>query len=89
MAIEIGGAIAATNHDFVDIAGAARLGGLLKITMANGYIPSSTATLTVFNAAGGITGSFATASNGQRLPTVDGIGSFIVKLRSWQPLRPE
>ena len=44
----------------------------------NGFVPSASNTFTLLNAAGGIFGVFSNVTTGQRLTTVDGIGSFVV-----------
>jgi hypothetical protein len=53
------------------------LGGGLQL-MLGGYIPSSADTITILSAAGSLTGSFTNIATGQRLDTIDGIGSFLV-----------
>jgi hypothetical protein len=75
---EIGGPVPITGFDFVDVAGSAQLGGLLEVRLLNGYIPNPTATFTILNAGGGITGGFSLFGNGQRVTTADGVGSFLV-----------
>jgi hypothetical protein len=58
------------------------LGGLdtrRPITEAriNGFEPTSQQTFTVFEGSG-ITGAFSNVANGQRLTTIDGLGSFLI-----------
>jgi len=76
--IEIGGLLPGITHDLVDVTGSALLGGELQLAILNGFVPALGSTFTVLKAAGGIVGVFANVANGQRLTTVDGIGSFLV-----------
>ena len=76
--IEIGGPFAGGTYDLVSITGNATLGGQLQLAMLNGFIPSASNTFTVLNAAGSISGVFSNVTTGQRLTTIDGIGSFLV-----------
>jgi T5SS/PEP-CTERM-associated repeat protein len=74
--IEIGGPV---HPDFDDVAigGSAFLGGDLKLTLVNGFVPGSADTFLIlgsFNLFGG----FANVANGERLTTTDGLGSFVV-----------
>jgi T5SS/PEP-CTERM-associated repeat protein len=76
--IEIGGPFAGGTYDLVSITGNANMGGELQLAMLNGFIPSPSTTFTVLNAAGGLVGVFSNITNGQRLTTIDGNGSFLV-----------
>ena len=76
--IEIGGPFAGGTYDLVSITGNANMGGELQLAMLNGFIPSASTTFTVLNAAGGVVGVFSNVTNGQRLTTFDGNGSFQV-----------
>ena len=75
---EIGGTSAGGTYDLLSITGSALLGGQLQLKMLNGFNPSASNTFTLLNAAGGIFGVFSNVTTGQRLTTVDGIGSFVV-----------
>jgi len=63
------------NELFVD--GQVALGGDLQL-MLGGVIPSAADTFTILNAARGLAGVFNNVAAGQRLDTVDGLGSFLV-----------
>jgi hypothetical protein len=52
------------------------------------FIPSASGTWTVLNANFGISGAFSNAANGQRLTTIDGVGSFIVNFGPGSPFDP-
>jgi hypothetical protein len=60
---------------FVD--GQATLGGPLHLALA-GYVPDDSDTITVLEAAGGLSGSPTNIANGQRLEVNGGVGSFLV-----------
>ena len=59
------------------VTGDAFLGGNLQLALLNNFLPSPASTLTIFDARS-ISGAFANIANGQRLPTTDGLGSFLV-----------
>jgi hypothetical protein len=63
------------NELFVD--GQATLGGTLQL-MLDGYIPDLNESFSILDAAGGLAGAFSNIATGQRLDTMDGIGSFLV-----------
>ncbi|HEX2477215.1 MAG TPA: hypothetical protein VHK01_20840 [Lacipirellulaceae bacterium] len=75
--IEIGGTATATQFDFVDITGTATLGGELQLALINGFVPDPEDEFIVFNA-GDLLSFFTNAGNGQRVETIDGVGSFLV-----------
>ncbi len=75
--IEIGGTGMGTEHDFVDVSGNALLDGELDLRLIAGYWPTATDQFTVLNA-GNLLGLFDNISNGNRLDTLDGRGSFQV-----------
>jgi hypothetical protein len=64
-------------HDHFLVSGTFTAGGTLQIS-APRFRPASTATVPVVTADGGVVGTFSNAPNGGRVPTVDGLGSFIV-----------
>ncbi len=80
--IELGGMTQGTGYDFLNVGGSAVLAGGLSLTFANGFqssvVPANTFTVLTASGAGGLTGSFANISHGQRLLTLDGAGSFQV-----------
>jgi len=65
-------------HDLVGVTGSAVLGGQLTLNLINGFMPEPNTSISVFNAAGGLFGVFANVASGQRLTTLDGLGSFLV-----------
>jgi T5SS/PEP-CTERM-associated repeat protein len=77
MQIEIGGTMANTQYDVVDISGFATLGGELQLSLINGFLPTALQTFTVIYSSG-ITGAFSNVANGQRIGVADGSGSFVV-----------
>jgi hypothetical protein len=76
LAIEIAGA-ATNQHDQLLVSSNAALAGMLALNLIDDYRPGLGDTLTCLRA-GTITGQFANATNGQRLATIDGYGSFVV-----------
>jgi T5SS/PEP-CTERM-associated repeat protein len=78
LAIEIGGTIPQAQHDVVLAEGSASLDGELQLVLIGGFAPTAQQTFAVFDTAGGLTGAFSNVANGQRLTTIDGLGSFLV-----------
>jgi hypothetical protein len=84
--VELAGTNKGVTYDFLDVGGTATLGSIangyatLKVTFLDGYqsTVNETNTFTVLTAAGGLNQTFANVSNGQRLFTIDGFGSFQV-----------
>jgi T5SS/PEP-CTERM-associated repeat protein len=76
--IEIGGTAAVTQHDFVGVNENAFLGGDLELVLVNSFVPSSIDTFTILDAGLNLFGTFANVTNGQRLTTTEGLGSFVV-----------
>ena len=56
--IEMGGAIAGTDFDQLVVSGAATLGGVLRVTLTDGFTPSLGDRFQILAAAGGATGAF-------------------------------
>jgi T5SS/PEP-CTERM-associated repeat protein len=81
MEIQIGGTVAGTQYDDVDISGFATLGGELQLSLINGFIPTAAQTFTVLDSSS-ITGAFSNVANGQRIGVGDGSGSFLVNYGS-------
>lgn len=77
LAIELGGLATATQHDFVNVTGTATLGGELQLSLIDGFVPSPTDEITIFNASN-LLNFFTNAGSGQRVDTIDGLGSFVV-----------
>lgn len=75
--IEIGGTAQATQYDVVNVMGQALLNGQLKLQLINGFVPTPSQIFVVMSS-GATSGSFANVTNGQRLTTSDGGGSFLV-----------
>jgi hypothetical protein len=83
-AIDLGGTTAATafqdtasKYDNVSVTGTAALGGLLNVTLVNGFVPSASGTFTILSAAA-VSGSFTNVAFGSRVTTTDGLGTFLV-----------
>lgn len=79
--IDLASPIQGTGYDFMNVGGAANLGGSqIKLTLLNGFGASilSTDTFTVLTAGTNLSGVFANVASGQRLFMVDGVGSFQV-----------
>ncbi len=80
--IDLGGTTQGTSYDYLHVGGNVTLAGLLNLRFANGFESSilSSDTFTILSSAGtgGLTGAFANVSSGQRLLTMDGMGSFQV-----------
>jgi T5SS/PEP-CTERM-associated repeat protein len=74
--IEIGGTLVAAEHDFVNVTDTALLGGELHVALIDGFVPDPLDTFTIFNA-DALLGFFSNVTNGQRLETLDGTGSFL------------
>jgi hypothetical protein len=72
---QIAGSNSEDNELFID--GEATLGDILQVSL-DGYIPGPDDLLSVLNAAGGLAGAFSNVATGQRLSTIDGLGSFLV-----------
>jgi T5SS/PEP-CTERM-associated repeat protein len=77
--IEIGGTTAGTQHDFVNVDGTALIAGVLELTLIAGFAPEPDDEFTVFTTDTLLLGSFSNVADGQRLDTVDGLGSFLVR----------
>ena len=75
--IEIGGTLLGDQYDFVHLDGVANLNGTLQLAMINGFEPTTSQSFPVLQSFG-ITGAFSNVATGQRLATVDGLGSFQV-----------
>jgi T5SS/PEP-CTERM-associated repeat protein len=80
--IEIGG----TSSSQVDVlnVGAATLDGELRLKLIAGTIPPVNVALTATS----LVGQFDNVANGQRLTTVDGLGSFVVNYGAGSPFSP-
>jgi T5SS/PEP-CTERM-associated repeat protein/autotransporter-associated beta strand protein len=78
--IEIGGTSAGGTYDLVGVTGTVVLGGELKLALIGSFLPASDHIFTVLNTANpfGVVGVFSNVTTGQRLATVDGLGSFLV-----------
>lgn len=85
--IEIGGSLAVSQFDFVNVTGTASLGGQLNLKLLGGYVPTPADAFTIL-IAGNLQNSFANALNGQRLSTADGLGSFLINYGPTSPFDP-
>ena len=80
LAIELGGVTTGVEHDLVTVSGSATIGGILALSFLDGLEGQieETGALVVVDAASTILGEFENAASGERLATVDGLGSFMV-----------
>ncbi|GAB5536717.1 MAG: hypothetical protein Rubg2KO_29660 [Rubricoccaceae bacterium] len=69
--IEIGGSTAGTDFDQLAVSGAATLGGILRVTLTDGFQPQVGDRFQVISAAGGATGAF------DQLELPDGLEAFV------------
>jgi T5SS/PEP-CTERM-associated repeat protein len=76
--IEIGGSAPILDYDQVSVSGIVTLGGELRLSLIDGFVPTAGDTFVVLDALGGISGLFSNVINGTRLDTADGNGSFLV-----------
>ena len=85
--IEIGGTSAGGSHDLLGITGTVVLGGELQLSLINGFVPASSQTFTVLSTSVpfGIVGVFENVATGERLATLDGLGSFLVNYGAGSP----
>ena len=58
LAIELGGLAAGSQYDRLAVSGAATLGGIMQVTLINGFVPSGNASFTVVTA-GSVSGNFS------------------------------
>jgi hypothetical protein len=80
---DLGGTSQGTTYDFLSISGPASLGGLLTVGFQNnfGSTVNSSMSFTVLTA-GSLVGTFAGLTDGARVFTTDGLGSFVVNYSS-------
>jgi T5SS/PEP-CTERM-associated repeat protein len=78
LAIEIGGTSTSTQFDFLQVTGNAILGGELRLSLIDGFVPGPTDTFIVLDANANLLSFFSNVGNGQRLDTTDGRASFAV-----------
>lgn len=78
--IEIGGSAVSTGYDFVNVTGTAFLDGTLQLDLINGFVPTPGQAFTILNVSPGtLIGFFDNVGDNQRLDTVGGEGSFLVR----------
>ena len=78
LGIEIAGIIPGDEYDTVTIAGSAWLEGELHLSLLEGFEPHPAQFFTVLSAPGGVVGAFSNVASGDRLNTIDAVGSFLV-----------
>jgi T5SS/PEP-CTERM-associated repeat protein len=76
--IEIGGPTAGAQFDWLAVNGTTTLGGSLKVSMLNGFVPGAADAFTILTSGGALSGAFSNIASGGRLATKDGLGSFLV-----------
>jgi hypothetical protein len=89
--VELGGTTPGTGFDWLDVNASAAggdgrltLAGAIELLVVNGFETDPnlpTGEFAIITAEGGVTGQFANVGDGQRLPTSDGLGSFVVDYR--------
>jgi len=82
--IEIGGPLAVSGFDFVNVTGSALIDGDLELSLISGFIPTPSQTFAIL-IAGSLSGAFDNAASGQRLTATDGGGSFLVNYGPGSP----
>jgi hypothetical protein len=68
-------------NDVVNVFYNVSLGGQLRLALIDGFVPTAQQTFTILQAgiqAGNLSGTFSNVATGQRLATIDGLGSFRV-----------
>jgi T5SS/PEP-CTERM-associated repeat protein len=81
--LEIGiGGTTIPAHDHLNIGGSSTLGGLLQISLLDGFVPDAASAFVILNSMEGLSGSFNNIAHGSRLLTADGLGSFLVNYGS-------
>ncbi|MCA9261115.1 MAG: hypothetical protein KDA61_17990 [Planctomycetales bacterium] len=75
--LQIGGRTAGTDFDLQQVGGTAILGGTLAVDLIAGFVPTSDDVFAVL-LADTLAGVFDNVTNGERLDTTDGLGSFQV-----------
>ncbi len=87
----IGGLNQGTDYDFLEVNGDVGIGGLLFLTMSNGFELQLSANqiFTILTSNGVITGTFDNVANGTRLETTDGLASFQVNYGSGSLFDPD
>ena len=75
--IEIGGISVISEYDEVQVTGTAVLDGALQLSLINGFVPNAGNVFGILTA-GALSGVFTNVANGERLDTIDGLGSFLV-----------
>jgi fibronectin-binding autotransporter adhesin len=76
--IEIGGLTPGTQYDRLVVTSNLALAGTLEVSLTGSFTPLAIDSFSISSAGGGISGAFANVANGQRLTTIDGLGSFLV-----------
>ena len=85
--IEIGGSLAVSEFDFVNVTGNALLDGELELSLINGFLPTPSQTFAILIASS-VQGAFDNALPNQRVATSDGLGSFLVHYGPGSPFDP-
>ncbi len=73
--IEVGGVLAGTEYDELNVTGALVLGGVFSLSLIDGFIPDS-ADIFQIGAASSISGSFSNINSGDLLSAFSGFESF-------------
>ena len=71
----------------MNVVGTASLGGQLQLALINGFAPAGGQTFSIVQAAS-LTGTFGNVANGQRVATIDDLGSFQVHYGTGSTFNP-
>lgn len=75
----VAGASRGVTYDAVNVGGDVTLAGLLRPSLLGGFVPDAADAFTILSALSmSITGSFTNELPGNRIPTVDGLGTFLI-----------
>lgn len=82
--VELAGLMQGSEYDLLTVSETARLGGRLDVALIEDFLPDVDDVFTVLEA-GEIVSSFDNAMSGERIPTAEGLGSFLVHYGSGSP----
>jgi T5SS/PEP-CTERM-associated repeat protein len=75
--IELAGTLASSQYDQLLVSDSATLGGTLEVALTGSFTPAAGEVFTILDA-DSLSGTFSNVTNGQRLDTIGGEGSFVV-----------
>ena len=74
---KIGGYSPVSQHGYIVLNNGLNLDGSLVVTLINGFVPAPGSGFAIVTSSGPITGSFTNVTQGFRIQTTDGAGSFV------------